>query len=168
MAAAVAAAVADTPGKLGNHPEAVPALAAAEAAEHCVRASVAAAASKRSSGSQATFAGLENSSLASAAVAAAVAVAAAHMGRNRRRQRACLRNGGCLWATRSRLCRVLAGCPSLGCGCCEGGLGLESRRKVEVRWGRRGTVLRRLAVVLACGRRRRVVVLAIGPERLRE
>jgi hypothetical protein len=151
--------VADTPGKPGTHPEAVPALAAAEAAEHCVQASVAAVGSKRSSGSQATSAALESSSLASAAVAAA------RTGRNRQRRRACLRSGGCLWATRSRLCRVLAGCPSLGCGCCEGGLGLESRLRVEVHWG---TVLRRLAVVLACGLRRRAVVIGVGLGRLRE
>jgi hypothetical protein len=155
--------VADKPDTPGNHPEAVPALAAAEAAEHCVQASVAAAASKRSLGSQATFAALESSSQASAAVA----VAAARTGRNRQQQRACLTSGGCRWATRSRLCRVLAGCPNLGCGCCEGGLGLESRRKVEVRWDRRGTALRRPVVVLACGLQRRAVVLGVGPGRLR-
>jgi hypothetical protein len=52
------------------------------------------------------------------------------------------------------------------CGCCEGGLGLGSHRRVEVRWGR-SIGLRLLAVVLAYGRRRIVVVPAVGPGRLR-
>ena len=163
QAAASAAVVADMPDMPGNHPEAAVALAAAEAAGRCVRASVAAVLNRRSSGSPKTFAALGCSSLA---FAAAVAVAAARTGRNRQRQRACLWSGGCLRATRSRLCRVLAGCPSLECGCCEGGLGLESRRRVEVRWAR-SIGLRRLVVVLACGRRQIVVVLAIDPGRLR-
>jgi hypothetical protein len=139
--------------------------AAAEAAERCVRASVVAVASRRLSDSPKTFAALGSSSLASAA--AAVAGAAARTDRTHQRQQACLMSGGCRPATRSRLCRVLAGCPSLGCVCCEGGLGLETRRRVEVHWGLRGTALRRLVGVLACGRRRIVVVLAFGRGRLR-
>ena len=161
QAAASAAVVADMPDMPGNHPEAAVALAAAEAAGRCVRASVVAVLNRRSSGSPKTFAALGCSSLA---FAAAVAVAAARTGRNRQRQRACLWSGGCLRATRSRLCRVLAGCPSLECGCCEGGLGLESHRRVEVRWAR-SIGLRRLVVVLACGRRRIVVVLVFDPGR---
>jgi hypothetical protein len=147
----------------------VPALAVAEAAERYAQASEAAVTSRRSSGSPATFAALGCSGLASAAVAAAVAeAAAARTDRTHQRQQACLMSGGCRPATRSRLCRVLAGCPSLECGCCEGGFGLESRLRAEVRWGRRGTAdQQRLAVALACGRRRIVVVLAIGRGRLR-
>jgi hypothetical protein len=129
-AATAAAAVADTADTLGNHPEAVPALAAVEAAERCVRASVAAVVSKRWPGSPMTFAALGSSGLVSAA---AVAVAAARTDRTHRRQRACLWSGGCLPATRSRLCRVLAGCPSSACECCEGGPDPESRQMVEVR-----------------------------------
>ena len=166
-AAPVAAAEAGKPDTPGNHPGAVPALAAAaEAAERCVRASVVAVASRRLSDSPRTFAALGCSSLASAA-AAAVAGAAARTGRTHQRQQAFLMSGGCRPATRSRPCRVLAGCPSLGCVCCEGGFGLESRRRVEVHWGLQDTALRRLVGVLACGRRRIVVVLAIGRGRLR-
>ena len=161
-----AAAVAGRPDTPGNHPEAAAALAAAEAVERYVRASVAVVVSRRLSGSPKTFVVLESSGQAFAVVAA-VAVAAARTGRNRQRQRAYLWSGGCLRATRSRLCRVLAGCPSSVCGCCEGGLVLGSRRRVEVRWDRRSIGLRRLAVVLACVQQRIVVGLVIGLGRLR-
>jgi hypothetical protein len=161
--AAFAAAVADTPDTPGNPPEAAAALAAAEAAERYVRASVAAVLSKRSSGSPKTSAALGSSGLASAAAAAAAAARTDH---TRQRQPACRWSGGCLRATRIRLCRVLVGCPSSVCGCCEGGPGLGSHRRVEVRWGQ-SIGLRLLAVVLACGRRRIAVVLAVGPGRLR-
>jgi hypothetical protein len=131
-AAAVAAVVArkvDTPD---TYPaEAAAQLVAAVAEVHYAQAWEAAAASTSSSGSRATcaaFVGLDRAS-AAAAVAAAVA-RRPHTLRQltARRWSAC-----CRWVIRSLLCRVLEGCLSLVCGCCLGGFGLESRRRVEAR-----------------------------------
>jgi hypothetical protein len=145
----------DTPD---THPAAAELAAAAVAVVvHCALAWEAAEASISSLGSRATCAAFEGLDRAYAAAVAAVVARKPHTRRQRKARRWSV---GCRWVIRSLLCRVLEGCLSSMCGCCWGGFGPGSHRRVE---GQRRT-LRLLVGVWAFGLRPRAGVVVAGLE----